>query len=174
LINKSSPGLKKQNWLLENLTHLQQALHFKTSSRPASLETVQSDLLRQEALIEYVLADPVSYALAVTHESVTAYPLPGRKQIEPAVKRYVELIGQGKADTGLAYDLFTKLVAPIREFHDHPSSVFVPDGCLYLLPMAALYDGRQYVLATHATSIVPAGTVLHIYRHRSVGGRGQL
>jgi hypothetical protein len=33
LINKSSPGLKKQDWLLENLTHLQQALHFKTSSQ---------------------------------------------------------------------------------------------------------------------------------------------
>jgi hypothetical protein len=58
LINKSSPGLKKQDWLLENLTHLQQALHFKTSrwmemiqiSRPSRRRCVDFGVLAGKAV----------------------------------------------------------------------------------------------------------------------------
>jgi CHAT domain-containing protein len=137
------------------------------ASQPASLKSVQSDLLTEEVLIEYVLADPVSYAFAVTRQSATAYALPGRKEIEPAVQSYITLMGQGKADTQLAYRLFKELLQPVREFRDHSWAVFVPDGCLHLLPVAALYDGTHYIVAAHTTSIVSAGTVLHMLRTRA-------
>jgi CHAT domain-containing protein len=136
-------------------------------TEPATLESVQSDLLPQEVLIEYVLADPASYAFAVTRESATAYPLPARKEIEPAVKRYLAVLDQGKADPQLAYGLFKELLQPVREFSDHNRAVFVPDGCLHLVPMSALYDGIRYVVAAHTTSIVPAATILHILRTRA-------
>ena len=128
---------------------------------------MQNDLLPQEVLIEYVLAEPVSYAFAITRTSATPYALSGRSAIEPAVQRYIELISKGNTDTQLAYRLFEKLLRPIRELHDHTSAVFVPDRCLHLLPVAALYDGGRYVLATHTTSIVPAATVFHILRTRA-------
>lgn len=137
------------------------------ATQPASLEDVQNDLLPQEVLIEYVLAEPVSYALAITRTSATPYALSGRSDIEPTVQRYTELISKGNTDTQLAYRLFEKLLRPIRALHNHTSAVFVPDRCLHLLPMAALYDGGHYVLATHTTSIVPAATVFHILRTRA-------
>jgi CHAT domain-containing protein len=137
------------------------------ATQPAPLETVQSDLLPKEVLIEYVLTDPVSYAFAITRESARAYALPSRKEIEPAVQQYVALTRKGKADTRLGYVLFKDLLQPIPEFQDHRSAVFVPDGSLYFLPMDALYDGTRYVVAAHTTSLVPAGTVLHILRTRA-------
>lgn len=137
------------------------------ATRPASLESVQGDLLPQEVLIEYVLADPVSYAFAVTRESATPYALPARKEIESSVKRYVSLISQGKSDTQLGYRLFENLLKPIREFRDHTSVAFVPDDNLHLLPFAALYDGTEYIVGTHITSVAPAATVFHILRSRA-------
>ncbi|HEY7352695.1 MAG TPA: CHAT domain-containing tetratricopeptide repeat protein [Terriglobales bacterium] len=137
------------------------------ATQPASLEDVQNDLLPQEVLIEYVLAEPVSYALAITRTSATPYALSGRSDIEPTVQRYTELISKGNTDTQLAHRLFEKLLRPIRELHNHTSAVFVPDRCLHLLPMTTLYDGRRYVLATHITSIVPAASVFHILRTRA-------
>jgi len=137
------------------------------ATRPASLESVQGDLLPREVLIEYVLADPVSYAFAITRESATPYALPSRKEIESTVKRYVSLISQAKSDRQLAYFLYESLVKPVREFRDHASVAFVPDDNLHLLPFAALYDGRQYIVGTHVTSVVPAATVFHILRSRA-------
>jgi len=137
------------------------------ASRPVALQTLQSDLHPGELLIEYVLADPKSYALAITRESVKPYTLPSREEIQLQTRRYISQLQHQGTDLGVAHKLFQQLLGPIAEFESHPSLIIVPSGDLYLLPFSALHDGKQYVVATHATSIVSAGTVLHMLRRRA-------
>ena len=55
----------------------QRSLASATIEHPVSLGRLESDLAQNELFVEYVLADPHSYALAVTHTSARAYELAG-------------------------------------------------------------------------------------------------
>jgi tetratricopeptide (TPR) repeat protein len=54
-------------------------------STVVSLGQLQHDLLTSEILVEYVLANPHSYALAVTQSSVRRYALPSKDALEAEV-----------------------------------------------------------------------------------------
>ena len=52
------------------------ALTQQTIAHPVPLKDLQRSLNTNTLLIEYVLAEPNSYAFAITHETVTPYRLP--------------------------------------------------------------------------------------------------
>jgi CHAT domain-containing protein len=135
--------------------------------KPISLIQLQHDLRAPEIVVEYVLANPHSYALAITQSSVQAYLLPSRYALEPEVKRYRgELMGK-KTDQSRGQQLFDWLVGEIPEFKEKRALIVVPDGDLHLLPFSALVNQGQYILASHLVTVIPSGTVLHILRHRA-------
>ncbi len=137
------------------------------ATRPVPVEELQRELQPEEVVIEYVLANPVSFALAITANSITPYPLASRSEIAAEMKRYVSLLSKQQADIRLAGTLFQHLLGPIAEFKTHNSAIIIPDSDIHLLPFAALHDGSHYVVETHTTSVVPAATVLHMLRVRS-------
>ena len=49
---------------------------------PVQLSELQRDLQASELFVEYVLADPHSYALAITHNAVHRYTLPPKAELE--------------------------------------------------------------------------------------------
>lgn len=137
------------------------------TTTPVSIAKLQAELRPSEVLIEYVLADPTSFALAITAKSIKPYSLASRSKIDLQVKRYVALLSKREVNTELGESLFRELLGPISEFNKHDSVIIVPDGNLHLLPFSALHDGSQYVVATHATSVVSAATVLDMLRART-------
>ena len=118
-------------------------------------------------MVEYVLDNPHSYALALTHNTVHRYTLASSDELEQAVTQYRSEILKQKTDLALAQQLFNGLLGGIPEFKEKQALIVVPDGKLHLLPFAALADNGQYVLASHLVSVVPSGTVLHILGHRA-------
>jgi hypothetical protein len=80
---------------------------------PASLNIVQEDLSPDDLFIEYVLGNPVSYALAVTNKTVHRYNLPAKDQIEQDSAQYRSEILKRGTDTAIAEKLFQELLAPI-------------------------------------------------------------
>jgi CHAT domain-containing protein len=170
LIATEDPSLRRE--LLTRISAIEDQLDpdpwaHAVATRPIALHDLQSDLLPREAVIEYVLANPVSYALAITHASISVYTLPPRRKIVDNVHKYVTVLNNGQEDRRLAHKLFKDLIEPIRDYSSHESIIFVPDSDLNSLPMAALYDGAQYLTASHTTSTVSAGTVLHMLRSRA-------
>jgi CHAT domain-containing protein len=141
----------------------------KTASHPVSLRELQQQLKPSELVVEYVLDEPRSYALAITARSVSRYALTGKDRLESQTSEYRNVIRKQKEDTALAQLLFDELLGAIREYRAASTVIVVPDGALHLLPFAALADQGRYVIASHAICAVESGTVLDILRTR----RGQ-
>ena len=134
---------------------------------PVDLRELQRELRPSELLVEYVLDDPHSYVLALTHDTVHRYTLPSNDELEQATIQYRSEILKQKTDMALAQQLFNGLLGGIPEFKEKTALIVVPDGKLHLLPFAALADNGQYILASHQVSVVSSGTVLHILEHRA-------
>lgn len=134
---------------------------------PVNLAQLQHSMPEHQLLLEYVLANPASYVLAVTRSTVTAYPLAARSVIEADASRYRTEIRAKMSDPTLARKLFTELLGPVNGYAEKPDLVIVPDGDLHLLPFAALTDGRGYVLASHTVDVVPSATAFEMLKRQS-------
>ena len=133
---------------------------------PVELPDLQRALDPHTVLIEYVLAQPNSYALAVTRDSVTPYRLPSQEQIESDTNTYLKTLQAGHADTSAAQRLFNEVLGPVTEYRTQTDLVVVPDGALHLLPFSALMDQGQYVLQSHTVSVSPSSTVYKLLSER--------
>jgi CHAT domain-containing protein len=133
---------------------------------PVRLTALQASLSPDELLIEYVLAEPHSYALAVTHESVTSYQLPSKTTIETEADHYRSEIRGRKVDLPIAQKLFTDLLGPVGEYTHKRDLIIVPDGSLHLLPFAALADRDSYLLKSHTVDVDPSATVFALLHKR--------
>ncbi len=134
---------------------------------PVSLTGMQHDLRASEVLVEYVLADPQSYALAVTRNAVHRYTLPSKTVLEQETTQYRSELMQQKADLVQGQRLFDDLLGRIPEFKEKQALIVVPDGNLHLLPFSALVNAGQYVLTSHLVTVAPSGTVFDMLRHRT-------
>lgn len=138
----------------------------ETITHPVSLAELQKVLRPKSLLIEYVLAEPASYALAITHDSVKQYQLASKAKIEADATQYRKEIRSQKEDKALAHMLFSELVGPLAGYRDATDLIVIPDGALHLLPFAALQDNQGYVLATHTVDVDPSATVYALLRRR--------
>ena len=133
---------------------------------PVQLRELQHALDPHAVLIEYVLAQPNSYALAMTRDSVTPHRLPSKEQIESDTGAYLRTLQAGSVDTGAAQKLFNEVLGPIAEYRTQTDLVIVPDGALHLLPFSALMEQGQYVLQSHTVSVSPSSTVYKLLSER--------
>jgi len=134
---------------------------------PVALSELQSMLTPDQLLIEYVLANPASYALAITDRSVHAYPLPARVLVEDNAMKYRGEIHAKLKDPTLAQTLFNELLAPIEDYRDKKDLVIVPDGQLHLLPFSALVDSGEYVLSSHTVDVAPSSTAFALLKRQT-------
>jgi CHAT domain-containing protein len=137
-----------------------------TAIRPVQLATLQRVLAPDELFIEYVLASPHSYALAIREKGVHVYLLPDRAFIEADAAAFRRRLASRQTDAGLAARLYDSLLSPISELSTQSKLVIVPDGALHLIPFDALVRDGHYLLETHTVSVVPSGTVLSLLAQR--------
>jgi CHAT domain-containing protein len=136
-------------------------------SHPVTITHLQDSLSPSQLLIEYVLAKPASYALAVTDSTIHAYRLKSGLAIESEVKKYRDEIRAKLADPSLGQTVFHDLLAPVQEYSTHKDLVIVPDGELHLLPFSALVNGGAYVLASHTVDVAPSSTAFELLKEHS-------
>lgn len=134
---------------------------------PVPLAELQRDLRSSELLVEYVLADPHSYALAITRGAVHRYTLPSKAALEQEAMHYRSELVEEKTDLPLAQQLFDDLLGGIPEFKERQAVIVVPDGKLHFLPFSALANSGQYILNSHLVTVAPSGTVFDMLRHRA-------
>ena len=144
----------------------QRSLASATIEHPVTLGRLESDLGKHELFVEYVLADPHSYALAVKHTSARAYELDARTRIEADANQYRASIQNQHADSTLGDALFHELFGPISEFRDHSTLILVPDGELDLLPFGAVTDKGVPLVESHTIATSPSATVYSILENK--------
>jgi CHAT domain-containing protein len=143
------------------------ALTRQTIEHPVELSELQRRLPSETLLVEYVLAEPSSYALAITKDTITHYQLPSKREIETDANRYRKEIHDKKEDRELAQHLFSELLHPIEKYKEKKDLVIIPDGSLHLLPFSALDDGSGYVVKSHTIDVAPSSTVYELLARRS-------
>jgi len=130
---------------------------------PAKLQTV---LLPDEAILEYVLADPTSFCLVTERERQVIVSLPaGAREIEDLTERYLNQIQAGRHDETDAEKLYNLLLAPIPQLRQIARLTIVPDAKLWSLPLETLRSpDAKYVLQSDTVSYAPSSTVLYYLR----------
>ncbi|MGE4222287.1 MAG: CHAT domain-containing protein [Vicinamibacterales bacterium] len=129
------------------------------------LRTLQAALRSDEVLVQFALADPVSYALVVTRDGARVRALPSRVVIDRRTEALVKAVLDGTSTLTAATDLASTLIAPITELKSRRRIVVSPDGPLHSLPFELLPspDGVP-LLESHVVSYVPSGAVLTVLR----------
>lgn len=134
-------------------------------ARPISLQAFQGSLEPDEMALEYVLASPNSFCLAITPKTATVKTLPAEARIEATVRRYLEDVKAKQPVTVPAKLLYQWLLADCIGKSRARRLLLIPDGMLNDLPFDALQDSRgHYALESHVITVAPSATVLHILR----------
>jgi len=176
LLDSTDPNERTN--LLEDLTEQENKLGYidealttdqrGVTSRPVALKTAQASLLPDEAILEYVLAEPDSFCLALTrNDAVVVRLTAGRQQIEQLTTQYVSNVMAGKYGTQEATKLYSLLLTPVPNSLRLKRLVIIPDGSLYSLPFDSLLGAHgEYALQSHIVSYAPSVTVLDFLTNR--------
>jgi CHAT domain-containing protein len=134
-------------------------------SRPISLGLFESSLPSDQLVLEYVLANPLSFCLSITHETAVVHTLPSRARIGAAIRKYLTNVETKKPASVLAKELYRWLLAACIGNSSAQRLVIVPDGELNDLPFDALVmPNGHYVLESQVVSVSPSATILHFLR----------
>ncbi len=113
--------------------------------RPLDAAAIQRQVLDPETLLlQYALGERRSHLWAVTADSVTSYPLPGRAEIEERARRAHRLLTASKRRQSRARaaielaELSEVLLGPVAEHLDHRRLLIAADGALHYVPFGAL------------------------------------
>ena len=130
--------------------------------QPVGLPEIQRGLSPKAVLLEYALAEPTSYCVAITKTSAKIVPLPmGAKAITALATQYSNALKEKKTDDRLAEELYRVLLAPVMETTKQRELLVSRDGALHLIPFEALVGpDKQYAIMSHDISYVPSASTL--------------
>lgn len=128
---------------------------------PVSLRSVQAALGPAEVLLEYVLDEPRSFCIVVTHNDAQIATLSaGRAQIAALAESYLAEARALRAGGQFATKLYDVLLDPVPEISRRSHLIISPDGILHSVPYEALRDPRGLALVqSKFVSYTPSGTV---------------
>lgn len=177
LMETSDPARRKE--LLDKLFLDEQFMDVRTQNGnamrdanvhadPVDLAKLETVLLPDEVVLEYVLAEPTSFCIVIDRKQAAIVALPaGQMQIEQATDRYLDQIETGKRDDEDARKLYDILLAPVPQLPKALRLTVVPDAALWKLPLETLRGtDDQYILHSHTVSYVPSSTVLYDLKTR--------
>jgi CHAT domain-containing protein len=141
------------------------------SRQTVGIEEVQRSLSSSTVILEYVVAEPKSYCLAISRAGVNLIALAGQHQIEALVTGYLKAVKAKQPARLEARQLYDALIAPVSEVAPKPDVIVVRDGLLHLVPFDALVDGAgRYLAETHTVVYSPSAGAFYLLatrRHRA-------
>jgi CHAT domain-containing protein len=127
------------------------------------------------ALVEFFLGEDRSFVWLFTHGEVYFQLLPARKEIEKAVRPYLDVLASAPNPLNIERDLaklrkqseslFAALFGQLSsKIEPGQRLIVVPDGLLHYLPFEALsYNGR-YLVEDHELSYNPSASMLSLWQ----------
>ncbi len=83
-------------------------------------------------------------------------------ELEVLIRRYARHLRRGQQDNSNLhlYDLLIRPLEKTLQAHSIDTLVFIPDGVMRLLPLAALNDGQHYLIEQYALATLPGLAIL--------------
>ncbi|MDD2759361.1 MAG: CHAT domain-containing protein [Methylomonas sp.] len=126
------------------------------SNKNALLEAIEP---QTAVLYPILLADRLELLVSIGGEIQQFSQPVTAKDLQSTVWRLAKkLHSDMDDDKPISYQLYQWLISPIEPWlrqHQVHTLVMVPDGVLRLIPPAALYDGKHYLIENYATVISP-------------------
>jgi CHAT domain-containing protein/Tfp pilus assembly protein PilF len=156
-----------------------------TQPQPLVLKEIQSQALDPDTvLLEYSLGEERSFLWVVTQDSISAFRLPKRAEIENLARRFYLNVGSPKADATEIYDtapaLSRILFGQVINRLEHKRLLIVAEGALQYVPFAALpipkangtqaTNDRSVFAAQHEIVSLPSASSL-VFLRREIGSR---
>jgi CHAT domain-containing protein len=136
--------------------------------RVITLGQVEGSLSGSEAILEYVVNDPASYCLVITHDSAKIVKLPGKQMISGLVSDYLSEVKAKHSAHQEARRLYDALLDQIPEVASKKQLLVIPDGQLHLVPFDALIDREgQFLVLTRTVVYSPSASSFFLLRTRS-------
>lgn len=168
LMKEGRPGARQA--LLEQIANAEHELSGsgQFEQRPfraarLALADVQRTLRSDEVILEYVVAEPTSYCLAITRSTVTLRRLERQDTLNNLIDAYVSSVRSQQRSSGpnAAEALYHAAVEPLALAPAMTRVIVVPDGHLHLVPFDQLFaDSARDV----AVSIAPSASVFALLR----------
>lgn len=133
------------------------------------------DAIDRSAAVFYpiILSDRLEVLVSIPGEPLSHHSVAiGPKHLERTLDNWLQSltpIASSRRQRQLSSKLYDWLVRPAHEklqAHGIETLVFVPDGPLRNLPMAALYDGDQYLVENYQVALTPG---LQLLEPRALG-----
>jgi CHAT domain-containing protein len=135
---------------------------------PISLSVLQRSLAPTEAMLEYVVDDPASYCLVITHERARIVTLKGKNTISKDVEAFLSEANSKHSVSREARQLYQDLLEPIPEARGKAHLVVIRDGPLHLVPFDALIDGAgHYLVESVVVAYSPSASSFFLLRARA-------
>ena len=129
----------------------------------AGLSRVERSLSPSSVILEYVVADPQSYCLVITHDGSHIVSLAGREHINTLVAAYLEAVKAKRPGRGEGRQLYDILLRPITEATQKETLVIIPDGALHLVPFEGFVDDSgKYLVETRTIIYEPSATSFYL------------
>ena len=150
--------LEQSRWINPDVS----VLKAKLNSR-IELSRLQSAMSRQAVILEFVLAEPKSFCLAITRDSAQVLSLAPKSQIELLVDSFLSAVKSRQPGTQEARRLYDVLLSPLTSFIEKEDILVVRDGVLHRLPFDALVSSAgDFVGSNHVVSYLPSGTSFYL------------
>jgi CHAT domain-containing protein/tetratricopeptide (TPR) repeat protein len=146
--------VEQSRWVTPEISILKARAH-----STVGIDLVQNSLEASEAILEYVVADPHSYCLVISHSNVRIVTLAGKHQIEALIAAYLKPVRDKQPAFAEARALYDVLLQPVPEAARKEELVVIRDGQLHLVPFDGLIDpAGRYVVETRNVIYAPSST----------------
>ncbi|HLG97906.1 MAG TPA: CHAT domain-containing protein [Bryobacteraceae bacterium] len=146
--------------------------------RTKSRETIGIDQIRESlpasaVLLEYVIADPISYCLSISRTSVGIARLDSKARIEGLVASYLKAVKDKQPAVSEGRALYDAVLRPVREVGQKQTVVIVRDGQLHLVAFDALREpSGRYVVEARTILYSPSATTFYLLAQEGMKTRG--
>ncbi|BAY13420.1 CHAT domain-containing protein [Calothrix sp. NIES-2098] len=155
-------NLKQARQVIEALQLAELDNYFKDAcvdSRPVSIEQID---VKAAVIYPIILSDRLEVILSIPNQPLHHYSTQlSKKQVENTLKHLYSYMSRGyirEESFRLSQKVYKWLIAPAEEKLNSSqvkTLVFVLDGFLRNLPMAALHDGDRYVIEKYNVALSP-------------------
>lgn len=127
------------------------------------VERIQRSLSPSSVILEYVMADPHSYCLVISHAGSHIVQLTGNKEITALITAYLKAVKAKQPAREEGRHLYDVLLRPIPEAVHSETLVVIRDGPLHLVPFEGFVDeSSRYVVETHTVIYEPSSTSFYL------------
>lgn len=162
--NPSQKNLKQARDVMESLQLTELDNFFRSACLDGQIISIE-EIDQQSAAVVYpiLLRDRIELITSLPQQQGLKHqtiPVP-QDQVETTVNQFREYIEKPfttPESQQLGETLYSWLIQPLRADLDQSQAdtlVFVLDGSLRNLPLAALYDGQNYLIQTYAVALAP-------------------